>query len=86
MKNLTPIFLTSLILMIFIFSGCKTSKIAGSAYIGDWHYTFPTQDGGTMNAIMHISMEEDLFKGQLSSELGSVDLDELPMNATRKQD
>ena len=61
---------------ITVFS-CKSGKITEeSKYVGEWHYTFE-MEGTVYNAIMTINKIEDGYTGALSSELGSVDLDDL---------
>ena len=66
-----------LIIISLILAGCASSKITESNYVGNWHYTFPTMDGGEMKAGMVISREGKEYKGILTSEMGSVDLQDL---------
>ena len=77
MKNLILIGTLLLVANALLWSGCATSKVTSSKYVGNWHYTFQTQDGGSMDAIMNISNDGNEFSGYLSSELGSVDLEGL---------
>lgn len=60
-----------------IIISCAASKTSVDPYSGEWHYTFPTMDGGEMDAIMTINKTETGYSGYLSSEMGSVDLDDL---------
>ena len=62
-------------LTIFGCAGSKKSKI--DPYVGQWDYTFPTQDGGEMDAVMTINKAETGYSGFLSSDMGSVDLEDL---------
>ncbi len=68
-------------LIVFLFSffilACAASKISVSPYVGDWEYTFPSQDGGEVDATMTITETEVGFSGVLSSEMGSVDMEDL---------
>ena len=57
--------------------GCASSKTKVNPYVGEWHYTFPTMEGGEMNAVMTINEIENGYSGFLSSEMGSVDLQDL---------
>jgi len=66
-----------LIIIALILAGCASSKITESNYVGNWHYTFPTMEGGEMKAVMVISREGKEYKGVLTSEMGNVDLQDL---------
>ena len=73
------IFVKNVILIFafgIVFTGCKSSKTTESKYVGEWHYTFE-MEGTEYDAIMTINKVEDGYSGALSSELGSVDLDDL---------
>jgi hypothetical protein len=58
-------------------AGCKSTKTTEeSKYVGEWHYTFE-MEGTEYAAIMTINKAENGYSGALSSEIGSVDLDNL---------
>lgn len=59
----------------FIFA-CKSSKTTESKYVGEWHYTFE-MEGTEYAAYMTINKVEDGYSGSLTSDMGSVDLDDL---------
>ena len=65
----------SIICGLFIFA-CKSSKTTASKYVGEWHYTFDWE-GTEYAAYMAINKAENGYSGSLTSELGSVDLDNL---------
>lgn len=77
MKN----FLSLSILAAIAYS-CLTFSCAGSKkttidpYLGEWEYTFP-MDGSEVEARMTINKIESEYIGSLSSEFGSVDLQDL---------
>jgi hypothetical protein len=60
-----------------IILSCAASKTSVDPYVGEWHYTFPTMDGGEMDATMTINKADAGYTGFLSSEIGSVDLEDL---------
>ena len=66
-----------LVFLIALLAGCASSKVTEPNYSGEWHYTFPTMDGGEMAAVMTLKKEEGSYSGFLSSEMGSVDLNDL---------
>jgi len=61
-----------------LWTGCKTSsKVAESSkYVGDWLYTFE-MEGNSIDAVMTINKVDDGYTGALSSDMGSLDLDDL---------
>ena len=59
-----------------VFTMCKTSKSTASKYVGEWHYTFE-MEGTEYAAYMTINSVEDGYTGSLTSDMGSVDLDDL---------
>ena len=67
-------------ILIFAFgiliAGCKSSKTTESKYVGECHYTFE-MEGTEYAAIMTINKVKDGYTGALSSEMGSVNLDNL---------
>jgi hypothetical protein len=65
-----------ILLFGIMFAGCKSSKTTASRYVGEWHYTFE-MEGTDYAAVMTINKNENGYTGTLSSELGSVDLDNL---------
>ena len=68
------------ICVTLILAGCAASKVKVDPYVGEWHYTFPTQDGGEMAAVMTITKLEKGYSGTLSSDMGSVDLEDLVLS------
>lgn len=71
--------LSSIVLFLIIgalITSCKTSKSTASKYVGEWHYTFE-MEGTEYAAYMTINSVEDGYTGSLSSDMGSVDLDDL---------
>jgi hypothetical protein len=77
MKRIFSIdFFAALFLALFIF-GCAATKVKVSPYVGEWHYTYQNMDGTEAAAIMTITEAENVYKGVLSSEMGSVDLQDL---------
>ena len=75
-------FYTSGVALLFalsiILGGCAgTKKSKVDPYVGQWDYTFPTMDGGEMDAVMTITKAEEGYAGTLSSDMGSVDLNNL---------
>ena len=77
MKSFFNLYILAAIVYSLLIIGCVASKVKVSPYIGEWHYTFPTQEGGEMDATMTITEIENGFSGYLSSEIGSVDLEGL---------
>ena len=65
------------IIFTLVLLSCASSKTKVSPYVGEWHYTFPTMEGGEMSATMTINEIENAFSGFLSSEMGTVDLQDL---------
>jgi len=57
-------------------AACKSSKTTESKYVGEWHYTFE-MEGTEYAAFMTINKAEDGYTRSLSSDLGSVNLDDL---------
>ena len=75
-------FFTPGLLIITLFSlalfGCAGSKTAKvDPYVGEWDYTAPTMDGGEIDVVMTISKTESGYNGFLSSDMGTVDLQNL---------
>jgi hypothetical protein len=66
-----------IIAVSLIVLSCAASKTSVDPYVGEWHYTFPTMDGGEMDAIMTINKSDAGYTGFLSSDMGSVDLEDL---------
>lgn len=64
-----------MVLGLFVFA-CKSNKTTESKYVGEWHYTFE-MEGTEYAAFMTINKAEDGYTGSLSSDMGSVDLDDL---------
>lgn len=54
--------LIGIVLSLFI-AGCAASKVKVSPYVGVWHYTFPTMEGGEMAATMTINEIENSYSG-----------------------
>lgn len=77
MKGLFNLNALAIILFSFFIIACAASKVKVSPYVGNWEYTFPSQDGGEVDATMTITEIENGFSGVLSSEMGSVDLEDL---------
>lgn len=77
MKSFFNLNTLALALFSFLIIACAASKTNVSPYVGDWKYTFPSQDGGEIDATMTITEIENGFSGILSSDMGSVDLEEL---------
>jgi hypothetical protein len=68
----------SIIFIALFILGCATSKVAKvSPYVGEWHYTYQNMDGTDAAAIMTITEAENVYTGVLSSQMGSVDLQDL---------
>lgn len=78
--NMKKIFSPSLLIVVvslFILGGCagtKTSKV--DPYIGDWEYVAETPQG-SMDVVMTINKGDAGYTGSLSSDMGSVDLNDL---------
>lgn len=78
MKDFFNLNLFAAILFSFLLFSCAGSKKAKvDPFVGEWEYTAPTQDGGQMDVIMTIEKTEDVYSGYLSSDMGSVDLQDL---------
>jgi len=77
MKNFFNLNMSVTIIFTLILLSCASSKTKVSPYVGDWHYTFPTMEGGEMSATMTINEIENGYSGFLSSEMGTVDLQDL---------
>ena len=78
MKTFYSLGITFLFALSLILGGCAgTKKSKVDPYIGQWDYTFPTMDGGEMDAVMTIAKAEDGYTGTLSSDMGSVDFETL---------
>ena len=73
-------FLRKNAILLIVFSSlifaCKSSKTNESKYVGNWHYTFE-MEGTEYAAYMTINKVEDGYTGSLTSDIGSVDLDDL---------
>ena len=67
--------------LMFSCAGSKKSKV--DPYVGEWEYTIQTQEGGDMDVVMTISKTENEYSGFLSSDLGSVDLQELVIEESK---
>ena len=80
MKKLFNLNTLAIILGSFLIISCAASKTSVDPYIGEWLYTFPTMDGGEMKAVMTITANEGEYSGFLSSDMGSVDLEDLVIN------
>ena len=78
-KSMRIFLLKSIVVCLAIctlFTMCKTSKSTASKYVGEWHYTFE-MEGTEYAAYMTINSVEDGYTGSLTSDMGSVDLDDL---------
>ena len=64
-------------IVIGLLSACAATKVTEPDFSGEWHYTFPTMEGGEMAAVMNLNKENGTYAGYLSSEMGSVGLDNL---------
>jgi len=60
----------------FMFSCAGSKKTKVDPYIGEWEYTAQTPDGD-LDVVMTISKTETGYSGFLSSDMGSVDMDDL---------
>ena len=76
MRNTYLINTLLFLLLATFWTGCKSSKVTESKYNGEWPYTFE-MEGTEYAAIMTINKVENGYSGALSSEMGSVDLDNL---------
>jgi len=75
-RNTSVSFIFLLAVMIFA-TACKSSKTTASKYIGNWHYTFE-MEGTEYAAYMTINAADNGgYTGSLTSDLGSVALDDL---------
>ena len=89
MKKLFNLNTLAIIIGSFLIISCAASKKSVDPYIGEWHYTFPSMDGGEMKAVMTINAIEGGYSGFLSSDMGTVDLQDLVIedgNLTAKFD
>ena len=77
MKNFFNLNALAIIIGSYFILSCAASKTSVDPYVGEWHYTFPTMDGGEMKAVMTINAIEGGYSGFLSSDMGSVDLTDL---------
>ena len=76
MRNFLLRSIVGVLAICTLFTMCKTSKSTASRYVGEWHYTFE-MEGTEYPAYMTINSVEDGYSGSLSSDIGSVDLDDL---------
>lgn len=76
MKNFLLGSIVGVLAISALFTMCKTSKSTASRYVGEWHYTFE-MEGTEYAAYMTINSVEDGYTGSLTSDMGSVDLDDL---------
>lgn len=60
--------------LLYSCAGTKTSKV--DPYVGDWDYVAETQQG-SLDVTMTIEKAEEGYTGMLSSDMGSVDLEDL---------
>lgn len=60
--------------LMFSCAGSKKAKV--DPYIGEWEYTAQTPDGD-LDVVMTISKTETGYSGFLSSDMGSVDMNDL---------
>jgi len=69
---------SALLLLMFgtFLLACKSSKTMESKYVGEWHYTVEWE-GTEYAVIMTINKVESGYSGSLSSDMGSVELDNL---------
>jgi len=65
-----------LIVIVALITACKTSQSTASKYVGEWHYTFE-MEGTEYAAYMTINKADDGYTGSLTSDIGSVNLDDL---------
>jgi hypothetical protein len=89
MKKIFNLNAVAIVIGSLLVIGCAASKTSVDPYIGEWHYTFPSMDGGEMKATMTINAAEKGHAGFLTSEMGSVDLQDLVIedgNLTAKFD
>lgn len=77
MKKLMTLQTFGIILFSLLIMSCAASKTSKTSYAGDWKYTFPMQNGGEMAVTMTIIQNDKVYSGSLSSEAGSVDLEDL---------
>ena len=76
MRNFLLLNIVGILAICTLFTMCKTSKSTASKYVGEWHYTFE-MEGTEYPAYMTINKAENGYTGSLSSDMGSVDLDDL---------
>ena len=77
MKRLFNLYTLSAIVAAFLMFSCAATKTAKvNPYIGDWAYTAETPNGD-LSVVMTINETEGVYSGLLSSDMGSVDLNDL---------
>lgn len=77
MNNILTRSILLIAVMGLVWAGCKTtSKVTEPNYVGDWLYTFE-MEGSTVDAVMTINKADEGYTGALSSDMGSVDLEDL---------
>jgi hypothetical protein len=77
MKRLFNLYTLSAIIGAFLMFSCAATKTAKvSPYVGDWAYTAETPNGN-LDVVMTINEAEGVYTGSLSSDMGSVDLNDL---------
>ena len=72
--NLNLIFAIVFSSLLYNCAGTKKAKV--DPYIGNWEYTAETPDGN-LDVVMKIEKSEDGYVGSLSSDMGSVDIQDL---------
>ena len=60
--------------LLYSCAGTKKAKV--DPYVGNWEYTAETPDGN-LDVVMTIEKSEDGYEGSLSSDMGSVDIQDL---------
>lgn len=75
-KFLNLYILAAIAYSCFMFSCAGSKKTKVDPFVGEWEYTAITQDG-EMDVVMTIEKTEDEYSGYLSSDMGSVDLQDL---------
>ena len=78
MKNFFSIYTLVIVALSFQLLSCAGSKTSKKVdpYIGDWEYVAETPQGD-LNVTMSIEKAEEGYTGMLSSDMGSVDLEDL---------
>lgn len=77
MKFFSNAMFTVASLAILFLAGCAASKVKVNPYVGQWEYVFPMEDGSTLDVTMTINETEQGYTGNLSSNMGAVDLNDL---------